>query len=226
MFRDGGRKRLSDRRNRRRAGGDHLLRHYDSRFSFLGSYIVRHDLRGRGYGLQIWNAAIAHAGTRTIGLDGLVAQQRNYEKSGFVPAYTNVRYGGTVSAPQYPHGNLIDLTGVPLAQVEASDAMVFGRALERDAELAAWGVIRPCRTGHKIGPLIAPDRAVAETVLAALLGAMGGGKVSGCTGSEYRGGCTGKGPGARPGTKPRACTAPIPPLRLDRVYGVTTFELG
>src|SRR5262245_50604652 len=70
---------------------------YDTRFAFLGFYIVRPDLRGRGHGLSIWNAAIAHAGARVIGLDGVVAQQPNYMKSGFRLAYANVRYGGTVA---------------------------------------------------------------------------------------------------------------------------------
>src|SRR3974390_526846 len=56
----------------------------DVRFAFLGFYIVRPDLRGRGYGLRTWRAAIAHAGSRTIGLDGVVTQQDNYRKSGFV----------------------------------------------------------------------------------------------------------------------------------------------
>jgi hypothetical protein len=32
---------------------------YDASFAFLGFYIVRQDLRGRGLGLRIWNAAIA-----------------------------------------------------------------------------------------------------------------------------------------------------------------------
>ena len=72
---------------------------YDASFAFLGLYIVRKDMRGRGYGLRIWNAAIAHAGPRVIGLDGVVAQQQNYKKSGFALAYANVRYGGTVAAP-------------------------------------------------------------------------------------------------------------------------------
>ena len=53
---------------------------YDARFAFLGFYIVRADLRGRGYGLRIWNAAIAHAGARVIGLDGVVAQQAELQK--------------------------------------------------------------------------------------------------------------------------------------------------
>ena len=69
-----------------------------TRFAFLGFYIVRPDLRGRGYGLRIWNAAVDHAGGRTIGLDGVVAQQENYKKSGFRLAYANVRYGGRVPA--------------------------------------------------------------------------------------------------------------------------------
>ncbi len=68
---------------------------YSASFAFLGFYIVREDLRGRGYGLRIWDAAIAHAGPRVIGLDGVVAQQQNYRKSGFELAYANVRYGGT-----------------------------------------------------------------------------------------------------------------------------------
>ncbi len=60
---------------------------YDESFAFLGFYIVRKDLRGHGYGLRIWNAAIMHAGQRVIGLDGVVAQQENYRKSGFEFAY-------------------------------------------------------------------------------------------------------------------------------------------
>src|SRR5262245_53286325 len=64
---------------------------YDERFAFLGFYIVRPDLRGQGHGLRIWNAAIAHSPGRTIGLDGVVAQQDNYKKSGFKLAYANIR---------------------------------------------------------------------------------------------------------------------------------------
>ena len=36
----------------------------------------------------------------------------------------------------------------------------------------AWGVIRPSRTGCKIGPLVADDRAAAEAVFAALVAAV------------------------------------------------------
>ena len=90
---------------------------YGARFSFLGFYIVRADLRGSGYGLCIWNAAIAHAGPRVIGLDGVTAQQDNYRKSGFALAYANVRYGGTVAAPAAPQADVIALSDVPFAVV-------------------------------------------------------------------------------------------------------------
>ena len=33
---------------------------YGVNFSFLGFYLVRADLRGRGYGLRMWKQAIAH----------------------------------------------------------------------------------------------------------------------------------------------------------------------
>ncbi len=168
---------------------------YDERFAFLGFYIVRGDLRGRGYGLRIWNAAIAHARPRTIGLDGVVAQQGNYRKSGFQLAYANIRYGGSVAPLPAPPAGIVPLTDVPFASVEADDATVFpaprapflrawisarghvGRALVRDGSLAAWGVIRPCRSGSRIGPLVADDRAAAEAIFAALVAAAGPGQV-------------------------------------------------
>ena len=38
-------------------------------------------------------------------------------------------------------------------------------------------MIRPCRKGRKIGPLVADDRAAAEVVLSALLASVGGGEI-------------------------------------------------
>src|SRR5258708_37914782 len=87
---------------------------YGASFAFLGLYIVREDLRGRGYGLRIWNAAIARAGRRVIGLDGVVAPQQNYRKSGFELAYANVRYGGALGVPPTPHSGGSGLSVAPL----------------------------------------------------------------------------------------------------------------
>jgi GNAT superfamily N-acetyltransferase len=219
---------------------------YSGSFAFLGFYIVREDVRGHGHGLRLWNAAIAHAGARVIGLDGVVAQQQNYKKSGFGLAYANVRYGGTVAALDAPRAGIIALPEVPLATVEAYDATVFpapraaflrawigspghiGRALVRDGRLAAWGVIRPCRKGRKIGPLVADDRAAAEAVLAALLATAGGGEIFLDVPSVNPDAVAlAQGLGLAPVFETaRMYTGAIPPLRLERVFGVTTFELG
>src|SRR5215217_3455896 len=67
---------------------------YGSDFGFLGLYIVRPSMRGRGYGYRLWQAGMAHLGDRTVGLDGVVAQQDNYRRSGFSLAHRNIRYGG------------------------------------------------------------------------------------------------------------------------------------
>jgi GNAT superfamily N-acetyltransferase len=219
---------------------------YGASFAFLGFYIVREDLRGRGYGLSIWNAAIAHAGPRVIGLDAVMAQQRNYRKSGFQFAYANVRYGGTVAAPNAREAGVIALTDVPLAAVEAHDATVFpaprtaflrawigspghvGCALVRDGGLAGWGVIRPCRKGRKIGPLVADDRATAEVVLSALLASVGGGEIFLDVPSINREAVAlaqDLGLVAVFETA-RMYIGAVPRLRLERVFGVTTFELG
>jgi GNAT superfamily N-acetyltransferase len=219
---------------------------YDDNFAFLGFYIVRPDLRGLGLGLRIWNAAMAHAGARTVGLDGVVAQQDNYRKSGFKLAYPNIRYGGVVDAA-LPRVEFKPLALIAPAIVEADDATVFpapraaflhawihtvphvGLALERDGKLAAWGVIRPCRNGFKIGPLIADDRAAAEIIFSAL---------ASMTASNHEvfldvpsinrdAVALAQDHGLEPVFETaRMYTGSIRPLRLDRVFGVTTFELG
>ncbi|MCK1346752.1 MULTISPECIES: GNAT family N-acetyltransferase [unclassified Bradyrhizobium] len=219
---------------------------YDDRFAFLGFYIVRSGFRDRGHGLRMWNAAIAHAGARVIGLDGVVAQQDNYRKSGFQLAHANVRYGGFVAAPSRPPADVVALDTIPLALVEADDATVFpaprsaflrawigtsghvGRALLRDGKLAAWGVIRPCRIGRKIGPLVADDRAAADAIVQALLESANGGEIFLDVPAVNREAIAlVESLGLKPVFETaRMYTGPIAPLRTDRVFGVTSFELG
>lgn len=217
---------------------------YDARFAFLGFYIVRSDLRGRGFGLRIWQAGLDHAGGRTIGLDGVVAQQDNYRKSGFALAYNNVRYGG-VALPQPASPDTVPLSELPFELIERDDAAVFpaarpsllrawigapghaGRALLRDGTLAGWGVIRPCRQGRKIGPLLARDRAAAEAVFTALVGAQGGEVFLDVPQPNGEAMALAKAHGLAPVFETaRMYRGPVPPVAIDRVFGVMTFELG
>jgi hypothetical protein len=218
---------------------------YDDRFSFLGFYIVRPDLRGQGYGWRTWQAGMAHAGNRVVGLDGVLAQQENYKKSGFTLAYRHIRYGGTVSAKALPTG-VTSIKDVPFAMIEADDATVFpaprrdflrawigapghsGRALVHDGKLRAWGIIRPCRTGFKVGPLNADDAPSAEAVLAALVADVGGGEIFLDVPEPNRPAIKlAESYGLAPVFETaRMYTGAIRPVAVDRVFGVTTFELG
>lgn len=89
-------------------------------------------------------------------------------------------------------------------------------------------MIRPCQRGWKIGPLVADDRAAAESVLAALLGAAGRSEIfidvpSPNASAVALAGSLGLAPVFETA---RMYKGPAPALRLERIFGVTTFELG
>jgi Acetyltransferase (GNAT) domain/Acetyltransferase (GNAT) family len=218
---------------------------YDDSFGFLGFYICRPEHRGRGHGLKVWEAGIDRLGDRTIGLDGVIDQQANYAKSGFVLAHRNIRYGGRVKteAPADPH-----IVTLPAADADlvAYDAELFpvkrkkfldhwvtspGRrtlAWRKDGTIRGYGTIRPCREGHKIGPLFADTPAIAEALFTALAALHGDAPVFLDVPEPNRDAIA---LAERHGMKPvfetaRMYRGPAPELPLDRIYGITTFELG
>jgi len=221
---------------------------YGAAFGFLGFYIVRPDFRGHGHGLHIWQAGMARLAGRTIGLDGVVDQQANYRKSGFVLAHRNIRYGGPVdaAAPETASGEIADATGLPFDTVAAYDAPFFAgprtaflahwlaapghvvKALLRDGRIAGYGVVRPCREGSKIGPLFADDAAAADDLFRALAAAAAAGPVfldppepnREAVALARRHGL------AASFETARMYAGPAPELPLGRTYGITTFELG
>lgn len=217
---------------------------YDRRFAFLGFYIVRPDLRGQGIGLKLWQAGMAHSGSRTIGLDGVLAQQANYASQGFKLSHRNIRFTGRPGAGG--RGQCVDIGSVPFEWIEASDAQVFpapradflqcwieaphhaGRALLREGRLAGWGVVRPAVEGWKIAPLVAEDATAADAVFLALCAAAGEGDIF-LDVPEPNGAAVEL--AARHGLRPvfetaRMYTGPIRPVELGNVYGVMSFELG
>jgi GNAT superfamily N-acetyltransferase len=159
---------------------------YGSSFGFIGFYIVAPEHRGKGYGLQIWNAAMDRLRKRTIGLDGVVEQKKNYQKSGFEFCYRNIRYQGTGGGEAPASDQVTALDSVPFARLESYDQKFFpeprseflrswiqqdgviARALVDEDCLKGYAVMRPCRTGYKVGPLFAETPQGAETLLLTL----------------------------------------------------------
>ncbi|MGX1976042.1 GNAT family N-acetyltransferase [Streptomyces kronopolitis] len=222
---------------------------YSDAYAFLGYYLVHPDHRGQGLGLATWRAAVPHAGARTVGLDAVPAQQSTYERAGFTPAYETVRYGGRPARPGTPTPDTatVPVTGAHLDAVTDYDRRCFpadrpafvtrwltapghtARAVLRDGALAGYGVIRPARTGHRIGPLFADTPEDAETLFDALA-------ASASPDAEIFLDIPGPRDAARAlatarGLTPRSHTVrmyngPIPPADQERTFAITSLELG
>jgi GNAT superfamily N-acetyltransferase len=219
---------------------------YGEGFGFIGFYIARPEARGQGHGIAVWHAAMRRLQGRLVGLDGVVAQQANYRKSGFVLAWNNIRFGGPAPVLPAPRAHVVDAAALPFADIAGLDARVFPAA--RDAFLRAWiaapghvalalvkdgvasgfGVIRPCRSGHKIGPLVAASEQDAEALLAALLERADPGEIFLDLPEPNRAAVA---LATRCGLKPvfetaRMYTGAAPDVAMPTLFGVASFELG
>ncbi|MER6310499.1 GNAT family N-acetyltransferase [Streptomyces sp. NPDC001739] len=221
---------------------------YSASYAFLGYYLVHPDLRGQGLGLATWRAAVPHAGTRTVGLDAVPAQQATYRRAGFTPAYETVRHGGRPDRDGTPPPpEVVPVTGSHLDALAAYDLRCFpadrrrfvtrwltapghtALAYLRDGEIAGYGVLRPARTGHRIGPLFADTDRVAEALFDALVATLAPTDEVFLDVPGPRAGAhalaTGRGLTPRSHTV-RMYTGPVPPTDQHRTYGVTSLELG
>ncbi|KJS09552.1 MAG: GCN5 family acetyltransferase [Gammaproteobacteria bacterium BRH_c0] len=223
---------------------------YGTTFGFIGFYIVRPDVRGLGYGWAIWQAAMARLANRQIGLDGVVDQQDNYRKSGFRLAHRNVRYQGVGGAGEHSKpapGECVPLPSLPFNEVAEYDKGFFPTLRAEflhhwiaqpqtealgflvDGRIAGYAVMRPCRNGHKIGPLFADTATGAERLFVALAAHAPEGSpvfldVPECNPAAvelaHRYGM------AVVFETARMYTGSAPDIAIDRTYGITSFELG
>lgn len=160
---------------------------YKKKFGFLGLYIVRREFRGKGLGLAIWKKALSYLGSQNIGLDGVIAQQENYKKSGFKIAYKNMRFQGRSFKSNKISEDIVKLSEIPIEEICDYDSKhfpverplfirnwikmpySFSLGIVRCGKLKGYGVIRKCRKGYKIGPLFADNKDYAEGLLIALI---------------------------------------------------------
>jgi len=213
---------------------------------FIGFYLVRPDWRGKGVGIALWRAGMARLAGRVVGLDGVVAQQANYARSGFALAWRNVRFAAVAPAPVAGgQGEVVAAGGVPFAEIAALDANVF--PAEREAFLRAWmaapghralavrgvgglrgfGVARPCREGTKLGPLTATDPAAARALFNALVAGAPAPVFLDLPESNPAAAALAQEAGMEPAFETaRMYAGPAPVLRQERIYGVASFELG
>ena len=222
---------------------------YPTGFAFIGFYICRPDRRGAGLGYRLWQQGLGRLDGVCVGLDGVVDQQANYRKSGFTFVHRNIRCGGRKTLPAGNERALRRLGTSDAPSVAAyeqarrlfpSDRTGFLRAwfaapgtvacaVDDAAGLNGYGAIRPCRTGWKIGPLFAESYDDALAITRQLIRAVPDGEPVFLDVPE-------------PNEEARRLAAQLgltqvfetarmyrgstPDLALDRIFGITSFELG
>jgi GNAT superfamily N-acetyltransferase len=213
-------------------------------FGFVGLYISHPDFRGQGFGRTVWNAGMARLGNRTIGLDGVPAQQENYRGMGFDPACRTWRYSGrfmpanvdpavvAIGAGLLPAIAEFDRLHFPGPRLEFLRAWLHEpracRAIIRDERVAAYGALRKCHEGYKIGPLFAANESDACLIFVALCACSNGETVSidvpepAAGFSAYLDDLAFE----KSFDTMRMYRGPRPSIRMSGVYGVTTLELG
>lgn len=220
---------------------------YGQAFGFLGFYIARPPVRGKGFGIQVWRAGMARLAGRNVGLDGVVAQQGNYRKSGFRSAWNNVRHEGTPAAAPVPAGvSLLDARSVAFDKLAAYDRRFFPEARDsflaswitlperaamvalRDGELAGFAVMRACQAASRVGPLFAASPEIAASLISSLAAKTGATAVAVDMPDVNKPAIA---LAERIGLKPsfetaRMYTGADPKLDYAGLFGVTSLELG
>jgi ribosomal protein S18 acetylase RimI-like enzyme len=223
---------------------------YEGRYGFMGFFIMRADFRGRGLGNRLWNERKRRLLARledgaAIGMDGVFDMQDYYARGGFEFVCRDLRFEGR-GVSSSAAVEVVDLRTLPFEAVDAYDQKYFPASRSRFLRMwidrpgghsvavaegdliRGYAVMRPCRTGHKIGPLFAADATVADRLFAALSSRVPGEAIfldvpelnpEALALAQRHGlrevfGCA------------RMVLGRVPELPNGEIFGVTTFELG
>ena len=223
---------------------------YDKEFGFMGFFIVKPEYRSSGIGRKLWyqrrDALLSRLNEgASIGMDGVVAMQPFYTKGGFEVAYKDERYekNGTEFIID-DHISPIDDSDI--TSILAYDKQCFGllrpqfimpwlkipynktfKYVENNV-LKGFAVVRKVSTGYKICPLFADNEQIAEELYKACLNSAIGQPLyidipmvnQGAINMVRKYNATSIFECARMylGTPPS--------MLMDKVFGITTFELG
>tara|TARA_R110000868_G_scaffold362686_2_gene624908 strand:- start:28871 stop:29713 length:843 start_codon:yes stop_codon:yes gene_type:complete len=219
---------------------------YDDTFAFLGLYIVNPEYQGQGYGLKTWQAAISQCHSATIALDAVLEQKNTYENSGFKFSNLNIRHH-TKAQFYTPSTNTHHYKASDFSSVYQYDSNFFHAPRENflsywlaqstatvilaknGSQLIGYGVIRACLEGYKIGPLFADNPLAAENIFTSLVNTVDESSSIYIDVPENNSEALGlvdtfsMTPIFETARMYKGAT---PKIGLDKVYGITSLELG
>ncbi len=232
-------------------GGGSLVS-YQGEFGFMGFFLVHPQYRGNGIGHSLWfkrrdtllNKLNPGA---TIGMDGVLAMQDFYANGGFVAAFRDERRMriGT-SLPVHPsirrvseRTNLSDILrfdlecfGVDRSSfmerwIDNPSAHTFYAVNEKEG-VTGFAVLRKTENGWKVGPLFADDFSMAEALYTACLNEVPDEKVfldiPMCNSNAVK--LAEKYETSYVFECARMYYGTPPEIPMEKVFGITTFELG
>lgn len=223
---------------------------YNRAFGFMGFFIVKPQYRTVGIGRKLWYQRRDTLLKRlnpgaSIGLDGVVAMQPFYKKGGFEIAFRDERHEKTGAAFEIDkHISAIAVND--FEAIMAYDQQCFGFSRHqfmklwlnlpgvktfkylKDEKLKGFAVLRKVNIGYKICPLFANNAEIATELYKACLNAVPGEPVyldipminqaavdlTKAFNTTYVFECA------------RMYFGKPPNLAIQKVFGITTFELG
>ena len=230
------------------AGGSLVA--YGKVFGFMGFFIVKPEFRSSGIGRKLWyqrrDTLLKRLNNGApIGMDGVVDMQPFYQKGGFKIAFRDIRYE-KIGMPCAHDEHIAAITQEDVPAIMAYDQQCFGFARPQfmkpwlkipgsktfkyviNNKLKGFAVIRKAHSGYKICPLFADDENIADVLYEACLNAVQGEalyidipQVNQAAvhlvekyQAQYVFECA------------RMYYGKPPLMDINKVYGVTTFELG
>jgi len=162
---------------------------YNNEFGFMGFFIVKPEYRSKGIGKKLWylrrDTLLKRINSgASIGMDGVVDMQPFYNRGGFKIAFRDLRYEGM--GKEY----LIDKNIFPIEENDYDkilnyDRVCFGFSRPQfmlnwlkmpevkafkyieDYKLKGFAVLRKANKGYKICPLFADTQQIAEELFKA-----------------------------------------------------------
>jgi len=223
---------------------------YDKACGFMGFFIVKPEYRSLGIGRKLWYQRRDTLLQRlkpaaTIGMDGVLAMQPFYKKGGFEIAFRDERHAKVGTACKIDR-NISSITDEDFTTIMAYDQKCFGFPRPGflkswlklpgvktfkyvfDGKLKGFAVVRKASSGYKIGPLFADDANIASELYKACLNSaigeplfldipMKNQAAAGLAKSfntTYVFECA------------RMYYGKSPHIEIEKVFGLTTFELG
>lgn len=213
--------------------------------AFIGLYIVDPAYRGKGHGLELWDEVLPRFDGMTLGLDSVPEQVRTYASDGFESAHGNARYSARRLAGPEGDVGIEPASSVAFGDLVAYDAAHFfgprpgfleswigGEGREAvvtvdGGAITGFAASRKTSAGHRIGPVFADDPRLARGMILELA-SRARGPVAIDIPQPNRAAVelvTDLGM-SRSFETTRMYRGEAPDLPMDRIFGITSLELG